>query len=325
MSFNNVKWAWINGKIVPWSQANVHASVHALHYGSGVFEGIRCYQTDDGPALFRLDEHLERFSCSASVYGMTIPYSIEELKEVISELISINDLSSCYVRPLCFRGSGDLKVDPKDCPVDLLVLAWPWAPLHGEESSVKGLKVCISRRRKFHADMMPPTAKASGQYVNSILAIREAAADGYDEAILLNTDGYLAEAASENLFIIRDGKLWTNDQEDSILLGITRFSVIEIAQGLGYEVRIARLSVEDLTTADEAFMTGTAAEVVPICKVDQEKIGNGQCGPITRQIQREYMAVVTGRRPAYASWLYHVRKAVGAHASASGSRHLEAL
>jgi len=311
MSFDNVKWAWMNGTMIPWQKAVVHASVHALHYGSGVFEGIRCYQTEDGPALFRLEEHLERFVYSASVYGMAIRYTADELTEAISELVSANEFSSCYVRPLCFRGSGDLKVGPDDCPVELTILAWPWAPLHGDQSATKGLRVCVSRRKKFHSDMMPPTAKATGQYVNSILAIREAIAEGYDEPVLLNTEGYLAEAASENLFLIRGGKLWTNDEKDSILLGITRLSVIEIAQQLGYKVQIARLSVDDLITADEAFVTGTAAEVVPICQVDGKTIGAGQCGPITMQIQQEYMAIVSGRRPGYAHWLHPVRKAMG--------------
>lgn len=312
MSFDNVKWAWMNGKMLPWGKAVVHASVHALHYGSGVFEGIRCYQTEDGPALFRLEEHLERFAYSASVYGMAIPYTTDELKQAISEIVSVNEFSSCYVRPLCFRGSGDLRVDPENCPVELSILAWPWAPLHGDNSSTKGLKVCVSRRRKFHSDMMPPTAKASGQYVNSILALRDAIAEGYDEAILLNTDGYLAEAASENLFLVREGKIWTNDEKDSILLGITRLSVIEIAQRLGYKVQISRLSVKDLITADEAFVTGTAAEVVPIVQVDNSTIGDGQCGPITMQIQKEYMGIVSGRRPGYAHWLHRVRRAVAA-------------
>ena len=310
MSFDNVKWAWMNGTMVPWHKAVVHASVHALHYGSEVFKGIRCYQTENEPALFRLEEHLERFAYSASVYGMAIPYTADELKEAISELVSVNEFSSCYVRPLCFRGSGDLKVDPEDCPVELSILAWPWAPLHGDQSAAKGLKVCVSRRRKFHSDMMPSTAKASGQYVNSILAIREAIAEGYDEALLLNTEGYLAEAASENLFLVRGGELWTNDEKDSILLGITRLSVIEIVQQLSYKVRIARLTIDDLITADEAFVTGTAAEVVPICQVDGKIIGNGQCGPITMQIQQEYMGIVSGRRPGYAHWLRPVRKAL---------------
>lgn len=308
MSFNSVKWVWMNGAIVSWDKALIHASTHALHYGSGVFEGIRCYETPEGPALFRVDAHLERFASSASVYGMTLPYAVEELTEAISELVYLNAFRSCYVRPLCFRGSGDLQVDPENCPVELSILAWPWAPLHGAESSKAGLRVCISGRRKFHSEMMPPTAKASGQYVNSILAIREARALGYDEAVLLNTEGYLAEAASENLFIVREGELWTNDAKDSILLGITRLSVIEIARDLGYNVRIGRLSVNDLITSNEAFVTGTAAEVVPIVEVDGRSIGNGQCGPMTMQIQHQYMLAVRGRNPAYAHWLHPIRK-----------------
>ncbi|PYP92750.1 MAG: branched chain amino acid aminotransferase [Candidatus Angelobacter sp. Gp1-AA117] len=309
MSFGNAKWVWMNGKMVPWEKATVHASVHALHYGSGVFEGIRCYETEDGPALFRLDAHLERFVCSAAVYEMSIPYTSKELTEAITELVSANGFASCYVRPLCFRGSCNLRVDPEDCPVDLSILAWPWAPLHGSDSSKAGLRVCISRRKKFHSDMMPPTAKASGQYVNSILAIREAKHQGYDEPILLNTEGYLAEAASENIFLIHGNTIVTNDEQDSILLGITRLSVIEIARDLGYEVKIVRLTIDDLMTADEAFVTGTAAEVVHISQVDGKRIGNGQCGPITLRIQQEYMRAVQGRNPGYAHWLLPVKKA----------------
>jgi branched-chain amino acid aminotransferase len=310
MSFGNAKWVWINGTITPWDKAVFHASVHALHYGSGVFEGIRCYETDDGPALFRIDAHLERFVRSAAVYDMHIPYTSQELTEAVAELVNANGFTSCYIRPLCFRGSGDLKVDPEDCPVEVAILAWPWAPLHGAASSKTGLRVCISRRRKFHKDMMPPTAKASGQYVNSILAIREAKAQGYDEPILLNTEGYLAEAASENIFLVRNNTVFTNDEQDSILLGITRLSVMEIIRDLGYELRVTRLSIDDLMNADEAFVTGTAAEVVPIVQVDGKTIGDGRCGPIGLQVQEEYMRAVYGRHPAYTHWLHAVKSPV---------------
>jgi branched-chain amino acid aminotransferase len=312
MSFGNAKWVWMNGSIIPWEKAVIHTSAHALHYGSGVFEGIRCYETEDGPALFRVDTHLERLACSAEVYDMPVAYSATELTDAISELVHLNGFSSCYIRPLCFRGSSHLQVDPENCPVELVILAWPWAPLHGSESSRSGVKVCISRRKKFHSDMMPPTAKASGQYVNSILALREAKAGGHDEAVLLNTEGYLAEAASENLFLVRAGKLWTNDEKDSILLGVTRLSVMQIARDLGYELNIARLSVSDLLSAEEAFITGTAAEVVPISHVDGKAINNGQRGPVTQQIQQEYMRAVSGKHPAYMHWLHPVKKSVAA-------------
>jgi branched-chain amino acid aminotransferase len=308
MLFGNAKWIWMNGAMVPWEKAMVHVSAHALHYGSGVFEGIRCYETDEGSALFRVDAHLERFADSAGVYGMRIPYTAEELTEAISELVNANGFTNCYIRPLCFRGSSHLRVDPENCPVEVSILAWPWAPLHGAESSKTGLRICISRRRKFHKSMMPPTAKASGQYVNSILAIREAKIEDYDEPLLLNIEGYLAEAASENIFLVRNNAVFTNDEEDSILLGITRQSVMEIARDLGYDLKIMRLSVSDLMNADEAFVTGTAAEVVPICQVDGKFIGNGQCGPITLRIQQEYMRAVQGKQPAYAHWLHAVKK-----------------
>jgi branched-chain amino acid aminotransferase len=312
MSLTEARWAWMNGKMVPWEKATVHVSVHALHYGSGVFEGIRCYRTEDGPALFRLDTHLERFTESARVYGMTVPYTVEELTEAITELVSRNGFESCYVRPLCYRGSHDLKVDPEDCPVELSILAWPWAPLHGSESSKAGLRACISERKKFHSDMMPTTAKACGQYVNSILAIREAKAQGYDEPLLLNTEGYLAEAASENIFVVRDGTLYTNDEKDSILLGITRLSVIQIARDLGYKVKITRLRVDDVLNSHETFVTGTAAEVIPICHVDGKMIADGKCGPITERIQKQYMRIVTGGDPGYEHWLRPVRKTAAA-------------
>lgn len=310
MSFENAKWVWINGTMTPWESAVIHTSVHALHYGSGVFEGIRCYETDDGPALFRVDAHLERFAKSAAVYDMHIPYTSQELTEAIAELVNGNGFTSCYIRPLCFRGSGDLKVDPEDCPVEVAILAWPWAPLHGATSSKTGLRVCISRRRKFHSDMMPSIAKASGQYVNSILAIREAKAQGYDEPILLNTEGYLAEAASENIFLVRKNTVFTNDEQDSILLGITRLSVMDILRDLGYELRVTRLTVDDLMNADEAFVTGTAAEVVPIAQVDAKVIGDGRCGPITLRVQEEYMRAVHGRHPAYTHWVHALKRPV---------------
>lgn len=308
MSLRDARWAWINGECVPWEKATVHVSTHALHYGSGVFEGIRCYQSDRGPVLFRLDAHLERLWSSAQAYGMKIPYSAEALVEAISELINLHEFSSCYVRPLCFRGTHDLKVDPDDCPIEMIILAWPWGPLHGSTALSGGVRVCISHRKKFHSNMMPATAKASGQYINSILAIREAKADGYDEPLLLNIDGYLSEAASENIFVIQDGKLLTNDDRDSILLGITRDSVIQIARDLGYEVEITRLSVSDLLNSQESFLTGTAAEVVPICEVDGKPIGSGQCGPITAHIQKEYMQIVSGRHPGYMHWLQPVKR-----------------
>lgn len=299
----------MNGTFVPWKDATIHVSTHALHYGSGVFEGIRCYDTESGPALFRIAEHLERFMYSAHTHSLAIPFAPEQIESAIAELVCRNGFRSCYVRPLCYRGSRELTVNPRRCPVELAILAWPWDPLHGSASVESGIRACISPWKKFHSDMMPTTAKASGQYVNSILAIDDALDKGYDEAILLDAEGYVAEAAAENLFLVRDGALFTNDERNSILLGITRDSVIQIARDLGYQVTIAPIKATDIATADELFLTGTAAEVVPVCEVDERKIGNGKCGRISRHIQEQFRRIVTGQDAAYRHWLQPVYKA----------------
>jgi branched-chain amino acid aminotransferase len=314
MSFDDAKWVWMNGRFFPWNEATIHVSAHALHYGSGVFEGVRCYHTPEGPALFRVNDHIERFFSSAQTHGMKIPYATEQLTEAMAELIRRNGFSDCYVRPICFRGSRALSVDPKSCPIETAILAWPWAPMHGAESIHRGVRVCISPWKKFHSGMMPTTAKASGQYVNSILALRDALEQGYDEAILLDVDGYLAEAASENLFLVRDGALWTNDERYSILLGITRDSIIQIARDLGYRVTVAGLTVEDLRAAEEVFLTGTAAEVVPVCQVDGTQVGDGQCGAITKHIQDQFRKIVSGKNASYSKWLHLITKAAAVSA-----------
>ena len=306
MTFQQTKWVWRNGEIIPWADATTHVSTHALHYGSGVFEGMRCYETDDGPAIFRLDAHLDRFYNSASVYGIEIPYSPDELTESIVDVILRNEFKSCYVRPLCYYGSSTLGVHPAKCPVDVVILTWPWAAYLGDAGLTQGVRITVSPWRKFHSDMMPTTAKACGQYLNSLLAVRDAVSRGFDEALLLNTDGHLAEGSGENLFVIRDGELLTNDQSASILLGITRDAVIQIARDLGYPVTIGSLTLEDLENADEAFFTGTAAEVTPIREVDGVLIGSGACGPITRNIQNTFFSVVAGREGKYKDWLHYV-------------------
>jgi branched-chain amino acid aminotransferase len=309
MSFAGAKWVWMNGTLLPWKDANIHVSTHALHYGSGVFEGIRCYDTADGPALFRIAEHLERFMNSARTHSLAIPFTPEQIEEAITELICRNGFRACYVRPLCYRGSRELTVNPRRCPVEIAILAWPWKPLHGSHSIQSGIRVCISPWKKFHSSMMPTTAKASGQYVNSILAIDHAVEHGYDEAIFLDVDGYVAEGAAENLFLVRDGALFTNDETNSILLGITRDSVIQIARDLGYTVTIAPLRAADIASADEVFLTGTAAEIVPVCEVDDNKIGSGECGLITRRIQEQFIRIVSGQDAAYRHWLQPVYRA----------------
>jgi branched-chain amino acid aminotransferase len=310
MTFDQTRWVWRNGEVIPWGEANTHVSSHALHYGSGVFEGMRCYETVDGPAVFCLDAHLERLYNSASVYGIEIPFTPADLTEAICACIERNEFRSCYVRPLCYYGSSTLGLHPAKCPVEVVILTWPWAAYLGAESLERGVRVTISPWQKFHSQMMPTTAKACGQYVNSILAVRDAVGRGFDEALLLDTNGHLAEGSGENLFIVRGRKLLTNDERHSILLGITRDVVMQIAEDLGYRVETGALRLDDLLGADEAFFTGTAAEVTPICEVDGVPIKTGRRGPVTRRIQEAFFAATAGRDPKYRHWLHPVAQPV---------------
>lgn len=304
MPFEQTKWVWMNGRCVPWADATVHVSAHALHYGSGVFEGIRCYETADGPAIFRLAEHLERLYTSAELHGIEIPYTRGQLADAACEIIQRNDFASCYVRPICYFGSDSLSVHPRNCPVEVVIMVWPWAPYLGTEGLDKGVRVTVSPWQKFSPRMMPTTAKACGQYVNSTLAVRDAFKRGYDEALLLDVEGHIAEGSGENLFIVREGRLLTNDERHSILMGITRDAVLTIAADLGYQIETGPLLLEDLVQADEAFFTGTAAEVTPIREVDGTLIGGGARGPVTSQIQAVFFAAVAGRDERYRRWLH---------------------
>ena len=312
MSFDQSKWVWSNGRLVAWDDASVHISTHTLHLGSGVFEAIRCYETDDGPSVFRLDAHLKRLYESASVYGIDIPYTQEELTQAVDEVIWQNGLSTCYLRVLCYHGSGSLGVFPRNCPIELTILTWPLGAYLGSQGLEHGVRTTISRWVKFHSRMIPTTAKACGQYLNSLLALREALEKGCDEAILLNEEGTIAEGTGENLFIVRDGRVLTNDERSSILLGITRDAVIRIANDLGYPVDIGPIQLEDLLTADEAFFTGTAAEVTPIREVDNKQIGTRARGPITEKIQKVFFNATSGREPKYRHWLHCVKQPAAA-------------
>lgn len=298
----------MNGDVIPWRQATTHVSAHALHYGSGVFEGMRCYETLSGPAIFRLEAHLDRLYSSAETYRMEIPFTRQDLTEAVCEVIGKNNFSSCYVRPICYFGSGSLNLNPQQCPVEVVILAWPWATYLGADGLNKGVRVAVSPWRKFQSGMMPTTAKACGQYLNSILAVRDAVSRGYAEALLLDVDGNVAEGSGENLFIVADGRLLTNDDRHSILPGITRAAVIHIARDLGYHVEVRALELEDLLSADEAFFTGTAVEVTPISEVDESPIGCGARGPITREIQEVFFAATSGRDPRYTDWLYPINR-----------------
>jgi branched-chain amino acid aminotransferase len=317
MGFEQTKWVWMNGQTVAWDNATVHVSAHALHYGTGIFEGIRCYETEMGPAVFRLDAHLDRLFASAEVYDLEIGYTREELTNAVCEVIEGNGFNSCYVRPICYFGSQSLGLHAKDCPVEVAILAWQWAPLLGAASQQQGVRITVSPWVKFHSRMMPTTSKACGQYLNSILAVRDAHLRGFDEALLLDEAGKIAEGPGENLFLLKDGKLLTNDESSSILLGITRDSVLQIAKDLGYEVQVGNLQLEDLLTADEAFFTGTAAEVTPIKEVDGTLISEGQPGPVTLQLQEAFNSAVHGRNPLYQQWLHFVGANVEALAGAA--------
>jgi len=315
MSFDKTRWVWQNGEFLRWDEAKIHSSAFGLHYGVGVFEGIRCYETAEGPAVFRLKEHMDRLFASARVYQLDVPYPQEELNQAICETILRNEFKSCYIRPTAYFDSGNLGIRAV-CPVGVNILTWEWPNDFGAEKLSRGMRVTVSPYKKFHSSMIPTTAKATGNYLNSILAVREAASRGYDEAILLDMHGDLAEGAVENIFLVKNGRLLTNDRNSSILLGITRDSAMRIARDQGYEVEVRALKLDELLDADEAFLTGTAIEITPIREVDGRAIGAGARGPVTEQIQKTFFDIVSGRRPEYRHWLYPVRKGSGVRKAA---------
>jgi branched-chain amino acid aminotransferase len=291
---------WMNGELVDWADARIHVGAHGLHYGSGVFEGIRCYETDKGPAVFRLGDHLQRLQDSAQLLGMELPYTVEELRAACIELVAVNGLPECYLRPICFYGYGELGVSAAANPIDCVIMSWPWGAYLGEEGLRNGIRAKISSWQRIGPNVIPHTSKATGIYLNSMLAVTEANKAGYDEAILLTVDGYVADGSGENVFVVKDGAIATPPLSTSILPGITRASVIELARDLGYHVEEKNLIRTDLYLADEVFMTGTAAEVTPVRSVDDADIG---CGPITFKLQAAYLDTVRGRNERYAHWL----------------------
>ena len=295
------EWIWMNGEFVAWDDAQVHVLSHGLHYGTGVFEGVRCYATELGPAIFRHAEHLERLAKSAELYSLPLPYSTEELRQATHELIRRNNLESCYIRPLAFRGYGEMGLYAQSAPVNVIIAAWPWGAYLGEESKRHGVRVKVSSWRRISPAGLIPAAKASGQYLNSILAKTESAKAGYDEAILLDEHGYVCEGSGENVFIVRDGVLVTPGHTNSILDGISRKSVIQIAKDLGYEVHERDIARAELYLADEMFLCGTAAELVPVREVDDHVIG--EPGEVTRVIQAKFEDALHGRAQEYREWL----------------------
>jgi len=304
MPIETTEFIWMDGALVPWQDATVHVLTHSLHYGSGVFEGIRAYPTGRGPAVFRLTDHMRRLDQSARLLHVDLPYSVAELVEATKETIRANQLDSCYIRPIAFLGYGEMGLNPLPCDVNVAIAVWPWGSYLGDEGVQHGVRMKISTWRRMDPNINPVAAKGTGIYINSSLAKVEALRGGYDEAILLNTSGSVAEATGENVFIVKNGILVTPPLHAGALEGITRDSVMVIARDLGYEVREHALLRTDLYTADEAFLCGTAAEVVPIREVDDHEIG--EPGEATRKIQEAYFATVRGQVEKYADWLEYV-------------------
>ncbi len=295
---------WMNGALVDWADAQVHVLSHALHYGSSVFEGIRAYAADQGTAVWHLDDHLVRLQRSAQQYYMEIPYSREELRQAIHQVIAVNGLKECYIRPIVFRGYGTMGLFPLEAPVDVAIAAWEWGAYLGEDGLKNGIRAKISSWRRIGSTTIPATAKAGGQYLNSILAKTETHKAGYQEAILLNEAGYVADGSGENIFVVRDGRLITPPPQASILEGITRRCILELAAEEGIPVDEREVARAELYIADEVFVTGTAAEVCPINEIDDHPIGPP--GPITRRLQDRFFAATLGRDPRSAQWLDHV-------------------
>jgi branched-chain amino acid aminotransferase len=291
---------WMNGQFVDWADARIHVGTHGLHYGTGVFEGIRCYETDAGPAVFRLQDHLERLENSAKVLYIDLPYSVSELREATHELIATNGIGTCYVRPMAFFGYGELAVGTLGNPVDVVIISFPWGAYLGEEGQQTGITTKISSWERVGPNVIPHAAKATGVYLNSMLATTEARRAGYDEAIMLSGDGYVADGPGENVFVVKNNVVRTPPLSMSILPGITRDTIIHIARDLGYQVEETLLVRSDLYLADEVFMVGTATEVAPVRAVDDRAIG---VGPVTRELQKAYLAAAKGIDDRWRDWL----------------------
>jgi branched-chain amino acid aminotransferase len=294
---------WMNGEFVAWEDAKIHVLTHGLHYGTGVFEGIRCYDTEIGSAVFRHREHLQRLRRSAELYYMPMPYDTETLRAATHELIGRNGLQSCYIRPIAFRGYGQMGLNPLEAPVDVTIAVWEWGAYLGEEGKRSGIRAKVSSWRRISPESLIPTAKASGQYLNSVLAKIESQKAGYEEAILLDDHGRVCEGTGENIFVVWEGRIVTPPAASSILDGITRKSAIQIARDLGVEVIERDIARAELYLADAVFMTGTAAELVPVREIDDHAIGDGKPGPITRAVQTAFDDALHGRAERYREWL----------------------
>ena len=305
-STETAKKVWHNGKFVEWDDANIHVMSHVIHYASALFEGIRCYSTPRGPAIFRLREHIQRLYDSCHIYRMDMGYSVDQLVEACKETVRINEFKECYLRPVIFRGYGSFGVNPFPNPVEAYIASWVWGKYLGQEAIDDGVDVCVSSWARMQGNTLPATAKAAANYMNSQLIKMEAIVNGFVEGIALDTSGNVSEGSGENLFLIRDGKIFTPPLSSAVLAGITRDSVIQLARNFGYEVIEQVVSRATLYIADEVFFTGTAAEITPIRSIDRIKVGNGKRGEITAQLQSEYFAITAGQKEAPADWLTYV-------------------
>lgn len=306
MPLTTTEKIWMDGELVDWDQARIHVLTHTLHYGCGVFEGIRAYPTDSGPGIFRLTDHIKRLFNSAKIFMMDVPFSVDDIIEATKTTVRVNGLDQCYIRPLVYLGYGEMGLNPLPCPVNVSIAVWPWDSYLGDEGIANGVRMKISSWQRHGPNAMPPAAKGTGMYINSSMAKIEALKAGYDEAILLSPQGYVSECTGENLFVVRRGRIYTPPLSAGALEGITQDTVMTMARDEGYEVEFDNILRSDLYTADEAFLTGTAAEVVPIASVDDRPVGDGRPGPITRRMQELYQGAVRGQVDRYKDWVEHV-------------------
>lgn len=306
MSLTPTDYIWMDGELVDWEDAKVHVLTHTLHYGLGVFEGIRCYDTEEGPAVFRLKAHMDRFENSAELVKLDLPYSVKELYDAVKLTIRENELKECYIRPIAFYGYGKMGLNPEGAPVNVAIAVWPWGSYLGEEGLEKGVRATFTNWKRIHSNILPPHSKTVANYANSILAKLDALERDYDEAILLNMEGNIAEGPGENLFMVKDGEIITPPLSSGVLEGITRNSILQIAEDMGIPAGEEDFTKEQLLDADEAFFTGTAAEVTPIREIDGKEIGEGRRGEITEKLQKKFFETVQGKENSYEDWLDYV-------------------
>jgi len=311
MALKKTEWIWHNGKMIPWDEAQIHVLSHVVSYGSSVFEGIRCYETKQGPAAFRLREHMLRLVHSGHIYRMKSPYTVEQLCSAAVGLVRENRLASCYIRPLMIRGYGDVNVNPLPCPIEVYLACWEWGAYLGAEALEQGVDVCVSSWARLAPNTLPSIAKAGANYMNSQLIRMEALANGYAEGIALDTNGYVSEGSGENIFVVREGVVHTPPLASSVLPGITRSSVMTLCEDLGIPIREQMIPREMLYIADEVFFTGTAAEITPLRSIDRITVGVGRRGPVTKRLQEEFFAILSGAKPDRHNWLAPVAAAVG--------------